>query len=265
MAALDLVATACCLAAAGVAGLRWMLVAQREGWAPGAACRWALRWWTLEANVIVAVVAIASLAISPVFRPAAVATGLAAAMGPLGLPLRGRRPGPLAWTGRARKVAVFAGVAALAVVGAGFLVGTGTSAVLAAVVAVLVPALVDLGALAAGGPEPAEGTIPTGIEPAEALARLAARRGAAKRVLVAAGPSGAAGEDLAERAVAVATHLLVVGRHARVALQRGAARGPAGCTVVLCHDVEHAEAWVDAETGSADTVVWLAVPPDHVP
>jgi hypothetical protein len=151
------------------------------------------------------------------------------------------------------------------VVGAGLLVGTGTAAVLAGLVAVLVPGLIDLGALAAGGPDPAEGAIPTGIEPAAALARLAARSGPAKRVLVAAGPHGAAGEDLAERAVAVATHLLVVGRHARTALQRGAARGPAGCTVVVCHDVEHAEAWVDAETVPADTVIWLPVPPDHVP
>jgi hypothetical protein len=162
-------------------------------------------------------------------------------------------------------VAAFAAVAAVVLVAVGLLVGTGTAVVLAGVVAVLTPALVDLGALAAGGPDPAEGAVPTGIEPAAALARLASRSGPGKRVLVAPGPHGAAGEDVAERAVAVATHLLVVGRHARAALQRGAARGPTGCTVVVCHDVEHAEAWVDAETGPADTVIWLPVPPDHVP
>ena len=80
-----------------------------------------------------------------------------------------------------------------------------------------------------------------------------------------AGPHGAAGEDLAQRAVAVATHLLIVGRHARSALQRGATRGAPGCTVVLCHDVEHAEAWIATHTDPADLVVWLPVPPDHVP
>lgn len=265
MAALDLVVTACCLAAAGLAGLRWLLVAQREGWALGAASRWALRWWTLEANPVVAAVAVASLAAAPVFRPAALTAALAVALGPLGLPLRGRRPAPLAWTGRARRAAAAAGAVAAAVVAAGLLVGTGTAAVLAGLVAVLTPVVVDLGALLAGGADPAEGAVPTGVEPSVALARLAARRGPGARVLVTAGPHGAAGEDLAERAAAVATHLLVVGRHARSALQRGAARGPKGCTVVLCHDVEHAEAWVDAETGAADLVIWLPVPPDHVP
>lgn len=265
MAALDLAVTACCLAAAGIACLRWLLVAQREGWASGAAGRWALRWWTLEANLAVGVVAVASLAVAPVFRPAALTAGLAAAVGPLGLPLRGRRPGPLAWTGRTRRAAAIAGAVGLGVVLAGLLVGTGTAAVLAGVVALAAPLLVDLGGLAAGGAEPAEGVVPTGIEPATALARLAGRGGPGKRVLVAAGPHGAAGEALAERGAAVATHLLVVGRHARGALQRGAARGPTGCTVVLCHDVEHAEAWVDAETGPDDVVIWLPVPPDHVP
>jgi hypothetical protein len=107
--------------------------------------------------------------------------------------------------------------------------------------------------------------LPTGLDPPSALARLASRRGDAKRVLVAGGPAGAAGEDLAERATGVATHLLVVGRHARGALQRGAARGPTGCTIVVCQDVEHAETWVKAETGPTDVVAWLSVPPDHVP
>ena len=265
MVVLDLVVAGCCLVAGGLAGKRWLLVAQREGWAAGAASRWALRWWTLEANAAVAVVAVASLAAAPVFRPAALTAALAVAVGPLGLPLRGRRPGPLAWTSRARRVAAAAAGAGVALVGAGLLVGTGTAAVLAGVVAVLVPVLVDLAALAAGGADPGEGAIPTGMDPTAALARLGSRRGQGKRVLVTAGPHGAAGEDLAERAVGVATHLLVVGRHARAALQRGAARGPAGCTVVVCQDVEHAEAWVDAETGPADTVVWLPVPPDHVP
>jgi hypothetical protein len=265
MAALDLAVVACCLVGAGLAGLRWLRVAQREGWAAGAATRWALRWWTLEANAAVGAVALASLAAAPVFRPAALSAALAAAVGPLGLPLRGRRPGPLVWTAPARRVAAVFGGASLVVVAAGLVVGTGTAAVLAGLVAVVAPALVDLAGLATGAADPAEGVVPTGIEPPAALSRLASRPAAPKRVLVAAGPHGAAGEDLAERAVAVATHLLIVGRHARRALQHGAARGPSGCTVVLCDDVDHAEAWVDREAGPDDAVVWLAVPPDHIP
>jgi len=264
-AALDLVVAVCGLVAAGLAGVRWLRVAQREGWAPGAAGRWALRWWALDANAVVAAVAVASLAAAPVFRPAALATALAVAVGPFGLRLRGRRPGPLTWTARTRRAAAVGITVALVVVGAGLVVGPGTAAVLAGVVAVLTPVIVDLGALAVGGADPAEGVVATGVEPAAALARLEARRSAAKRVLVAGGPSGAAGEAFGERAVAVSTHLLLVGRHARPALQRGAARGPAGCTIVLCNDVEHAEAWVRRETTPADAVVWLPVPPDHVP
>jgi len=265
MVALDLVVAVGCLLASGLAGRRWLLAAQREGWAPGAASRWALRWWTLEANAALAVVAVASLAAAPVFRPAALSTAVAVAVGPLGLPLRGRRPSRLAWTGRALRVAAVAVLSAGSVAGAGLLVGTGTSAVLAGVVALLAPVLVDVGALATGGADLAEPPTPTSGGADGALARLAARTGPGKRVLVAAGPYGPAGEDLAERAVAVATHLLLVGRHARRALQRGAARGPAGCTIVVCHDAEHAEAWVAAETGPADFVEWLATPPDHVP
>lgn len=265
MAALDLAVTACCALAAVLAGVRWLLVAQREGWALGAASRWALRWWVLDVNAAVAGVAVVSLVAAPVFRPAALTAGLAVAVGPLGLPLRGRRPGPLVWTARARRVAALAGLLGVAVIGSGALLGTGTAAVLAATVAVLTPVLIDLGALLAGGTDPAEGVLPTGLDPRAALARLASRPGAAKRVLVAAGPSGAAGEDLAERATGVASHLLVVGRHARRALQQGAARGPEGCTVVVCRDVQHAEAWIEAESGPADLIVWLPVPPDHVP
>ena len=265
MAALDLVVVACGLFGAGLGGLRWLRVAQREGWAPGAATRWAVRWWALGANAIVAVAAVASLGAAPVFRPAALATALAVALGPLGLPLRGHRPGPLVWTSRTRRTAAVGFAVALGVVGAGLLVGPGTAAVLAGTVAALVPAIVDLGAFAAGGPEPAEGVVATGVEPSAALDRLESRRSAPRRVLVAAGPSGAAGEAFGERAVAVSTHLLLVGRHARQALQRGAARGPSGCTIVICDDVEHAEAWVRSETQPTDVVVWLPIPPDHVP
>ena len=264
MAVLDLVVAFGGLVAAAAAGLRWLRVAQREGWAPGSAIRWAMRWWTLDGNVALLAVALASLVAAPVFRPAALATAAIVAVGPLGLPLRGRRPGPLAWTPRCRRAAAAGAALTLAVVGAALVVGPATAAVLSGITAVLAPVVIEAAALASGGPDPAEGVVATGVEPADALTRLAARS-AGKRVLVAAGPRGAAGEDLAERAVAVATHLVLVGRHARGHLQRGAARGPAGCTIVVCLDLEHAEAWVTTETTPADLVVWLPIPPDHVP
>lgn len=265
MRGLDLAVTGLCLVAAGVGIRRWLLVAQREGWTRGAASRWALRWWTLEANPFVAVVALSSLIVAPVFRPSALTAGIAVAVGPFGLPLRGRRPGPLLWTSRARRVAAIAAAIAVGVPGVGLLVGTGTGAVFAGLMGILAPVLVDFAAVLSGGPDPAEGVITTGTDTADALAGLAAGGGEARRVLVAAGPPGAAGEDLAERATALATHLLIVGRHARTALQRGAARGPAGCTIVLCRDVDHAATWIEIETRESDTVVWLAVPADHYP
>jgi len=264
MAALELVVAFAGLAATSAAGLRWLRVAQREGWAPGSASRWALRWWTLGGNVALLAVALASLVAAPVLRLAALTTAAIVAVGPLGLPLRGWRPGPLAWTPRCRRAAYVGAALTLAVVGAGLVVGPATAAVLSGITAVLAPVIVDAAALASGGPDPAEGVVATGVEPSDALARLAARS-VGRRVLVAAGPRGAAGEDLAERAVAVATHLVLVGRHARGHLQRGAARGPAGCTIVVCHDLEHAEAWVTTETTPSDLVIWLPTPPDHVP
>lgn len=265
MRMLDLAVTGLCLVAAGFGIRRWLLVAQREGWALGAASRLALRWWTLDINAAVAVVALVSLVVAPLFRPSALTAGLAVVVGPFGLPLRGRHPGPLVWTKRARRASVVAAAGAVGAASSGLLVGTGTAALLAGVMAVLAPVLVDVGALAAGGPDPSEGAIPTGMDPAEALTRLVLGESGVRRVLVTAGPLGKAGEDLAERVTAVATHLLIVGRSARGAWRRGAARGPRGCTLVLCDDMDHAIGWIKTETQTSDLVVWLTIPSDHRP
>jgi hypothetical protein len=262
---LDAVVAAAGLLALALAAARWLRVAQREGWAAFSATAWAARWWLLPPNGPIAAVAVVSLVAAPVFRPSALVTALAVACGPFGLTLRGHRPGPLVWTAHCRRTAGLLALVVGALVGASLLIGMATAAVLAGLLAGLTPVLVDLAAAVAGGPEPADGTVPTGPPADEVLRELASALPTTRRVLVAGGPSGAAGRAVGERAASIATHLLIVGRHARADLQDGAAAGPTGCTVVLCRDPDHATAWIDAETDAKDTVRWLSVPPDHVP
>jgi len=262
---LDLGVTAAGLTALALGVARWLRVSQREGWAPFSATAWAVRWWTLPENAAVAAVAVLSLAISPVVRLAALVVAVAVATGPFGLHLRGRRPGGLVWTRRCRRVVIGVALAALTAVGAGLIIGPATAAVAAGFLAVISPLLVDLASVAAGGPDPREGTVPSDTPADEVLAELDAASRENRRVLVTGGPSGAAGRAVAASAVARATHLLIVGRHGRADLQRGAAEGPPGCQIVLCPHVEDAEAWVQAHAGPADTVRWLAIPADHVP
>lgn len=130
------------LVATALAGLRWLRVAQREHYLPGAATRFALRWWggigpnrLLSAAVVIGI-------LGTLVRPfSAVVAGLAVASGPFGLSLRGTAPGPIAWTRRLRTLAaVWAGLQ-LVVIGVGALVGL--SALFAALGAALVPVLVD--------------------------------------------------------------------------------------------------------------------------
>lgn len=106
-------------AAMVLAGVRWLRVAQREHYLPGAASRFAWRWWTLPRNAVPAAVAVLATASSvvPGWEWIAVAVPVIVAAGPMGLGLRGRS-GPLAWTPRLRRMAVVA-----AVVGAGLLAG----------------------------------------------------------------------------------------------------------------------------------------------
>ena len=128
--------------AAALAGLRWLRVAQREHYLPGSASRFALRWWFgLGPNRLLAVAVVIGIA-GTVVRPlGAVVAGVAIACGPFGLALRGKAPGPLAWTRRLRTLAaVWAGLQ-LVVLGVGAV--TGVPAVFAALGAAFVPVLVD--------------------------------------------------------------------------------------------------------------------------
>ena len=131
---------AAAVAAAAVDVLRWLRVAQREHYLPGAAWRFARRWSSTGPGRLRAaalVVAVVATAVHP-------APGLAAAalvaIGPPGLSLRGRTS-KLAWTRRLRTVAaVWVGLQLL-VVTVGVVAGIGP--LLAVVAAALAPVVVD--------------------------------------------------------------------------------------------------------------------------
>jgi UDP-N-acetylmuramoyl-tripeptide--D-alanyl-D-alanine ligase len=128
--------------AAALAGLRWLRVAQREHYLPGSASRFALRWWFgLGPNRLLAVAVAIGIAGTTVRPLGAVVAGVAIACGPFGLPLRGRAPGPLAWTRRLRTLAAVWAALQLLVVAIGAIAGA--PALFAALGAALVPILVD--------------------------------------------------------------------------------------------------------------------------
>src|SRR5690554_6096249 len=98
--------------AAGIAGLRWLRVAQREHYLGGTVARFAWRWWTLgPVSIGLGLVALAGLGACLVREPFALLTALAVALGPPGLGLRGRTS-PLAWTARLRRLALVVAVVA---------------------------------------------------------------------------------------------------------------------------------------------------------
>jgi UDP-N-acetylmuramoyl-tripeptide--D-alanyl-D-alanine ligase len=125
-----------------LAGLRWLRVAQREHYLPGSASRFAVRWWLgLGPNRLLGLAVVVGIA-GTVVRPlGAVVAGVALACGPFGLPLKGRAPGPLAWTRRLRTLAAVWAALQLVVLAIGALVDA--PALFAAVGAALVPVLVD--------------------------------------------------------------------------------------------------------------------------
>ena len=133
-------AVAAGLVAAVPAGLRWLRVAQREHYLAGSATRFAVRWWRLGSNRVLAGAVAAGL-VASAWSPlaAAVACGAVAA-GPFGLGLRGRTS-RLAWTRRLRTLAAVWAVLHVTVVVAGVLAGAGPTVALAA--AGLAPVLVD--------------------------------------------------------------------------------------------------------------------------
>ena len=149
MTALRAAVAAAGAAAALLAGIRWLRVAQREHYLPGSVSRFALRWWGRDPlNGAAALVALAGLGLVWKWPVAGLAPALVVATGPLGLGLRGRTSA-LAWTRRARTLA---GVSfALVVVALSLAVVSGVGPLVAAAVAVFVPLLVDL-SLAITGP-----------------------------------------------------------------------------------------------------------------
>jgi UDP-N-acetylmuramoyl-tripeptide--D-alanyl-D-alanine ligase len=136
------IAVVACLAAAALAGVRWLRVAQREHYLVGSCTRFAVRWWWgLGFNRVLAIGIIVNLvftAVSPFF---ALLGAAAIAVGPFGLRLRGSAPGPLRLTRRMRTlVAVWALLSAIAV---GLGAVGGAPVIAAYLVAMLAPAFVD--------------------------------------------------------------------------------------------------------------------------
>jgi len=137
------IALAAVLLAAAAAALRWLRVAQREHYLAGSATRFAMRWWFGQSqNRLLAVAVLVGL-VGAFGRPiGAVISAVALLIGPFGLSLLGKSPGPVAWTRRLRTLAIAYAVLYLVLLGLGFVLG---EAVIAAVVgAAFTPLLVDL-------------------------------------------------------------------------------------------------------------------------
>jgi len=129
--------------AAGLGGIRFLRVAQREHYLPGSVLRFALRWWRSRwENGVLGLLGLVGLVASGFVPPLGFLTALVAGAGPRGLGLRGRSS-PLAWTRRLRTLAgLSAALAAASLALAGLL---GAPAVGGAAVALGAPVLVDLG------------------------------------------------------------------------------------------------------------------------
>jgi UDP-N-acetylmuramoyl-tripeptide--D-alanyl-D-alanine ligase len=133
---------AACVVASMLSGVRWLRVAQREHYLPGAVTRFAWRWWTLgPLNVVGLVAAWLGAILAGRWPGSALATAVIVAVGPLGLGLRGRTS-PLAWTRRAKTLAA-AGVV-LDAVAEVIAVVAGVGPLVAAATAFAVPIILDI-------------------------------------------------------------------------------------------------------------------------
>jgi len=125
-------------------GARWLRVAQREHYLPGATVRFARRWWvSVRENAPLAALCVLCAGLSW-WIPLVGLGSAAVALGPRGLPVRGRTS-PLGLTRRLRTLAAVWVVLEAAVVVAGVL--SGHPAFASAIAILIVPALVDLGCL----------------------------------------------------------------------------------------------------------------------
>jgi len=119
----------------GCGWVRWLRVAQREHYLPGAVTRFAVRWWTSSRGSIALGALGVAAAIGAIgLWPLAAVTGAVGVVGPLGLTLRGRTSA-LAWTRRLRTLAATS-AAVLVALGVGAAFTPAPFAVAAAIVVV---------------------------------------------------------------------------------------------------------------------------------
>jgi UDP-N-acetylmuramoyl-tripeptide--D-alanyl-D-alanine ligase len=142
VSALDIAVVAVAVASTGLAGVRWLRVAQREHYLAGSVARFALRWWwgAVSFNRLLAMMAILGFLVSLSFAPAGIAPAAVVAGGPVGFSLRGRTA-KLVWTRRLRTLAAVWAALQAVVVAAGVVGGVGP--VVAVAGALLVPVVVD--------------------------------------------------------------------------------------------------------------------------
>jgi UDP-N-acetylmuramoyl-tripeptide--D-alanyl-D-alanine ligase len=139
-----LIGTLACAAALFPAGARWLRVAQREHYLPGATTRFAWRWWGLRPPApALAAVALAGAALAFVHPLVALAPAVIVVVGPPWLGVRGRTA-PLVFTARMRRLTGVWLVLQALVIGLGILVHH--AAPVAALGACAVPVVVDVAA-----------------------------------------------------------------------------------------------------------------------
>jgi len=155
--ALDAVVLGALVGAIACADIRWLRVAQREHYLPGAGWRFGGRWWLrILVNLGLAATAAATAAAAVAVPAAGFVTAAVIASGPVGLGLRGRTS-RLEWTRRMSFVAALAaGLEGLAITAAAVFGGLARAVFAAGLVALAVPILVDLALIIAS---PAENLI----------------------------------------------------------------------------------------------------------
>jgi UDP-N-acetylmuramoyl-tripeptide--D-alanyl-D-alanine ligase len=141
LGAAGLAAGACALVPAYV---RWLRVGQREHYLPGSASRFARRWWGAgNVNKLLVAAGLSGAVASIWYAPAAFASALAAAAGPVGLSVRGRTS-KLVWTGRLRRLGATSFILVALPIGGSGVAGLHPALTAAAFCAMGAPAIVDL-------------------------------------------------------------------------------------------------------------------------
>ena len=132
-----------CLVAALAQAPRWLRVAQREHYLPGATTRFAARWWRCRPENVALLVASVATAVLAAFAPViGLTTALVTVVAPIGLSLRGRTS-RLAWTRRLETLAAVVGVVDVGLFAAAAFAPGG--AAVAAFLCLAQPLVLDLG------------------------------------------------------------------------------------------------------------------------